>query len=423
MIDIELFRKDPKIYDAEIKKRGMKIDTSQGVLLDIEKRKLTFKVDELRAEKNEASKIIPILKGEKKSKVIVEMKEINSNLKEFEEKLDEFEKQYKIHFSSYPNLTHKTTPVGPDESGNMVHSMSGEKPEFSFEPKNHIELGTALDILDEERARKVSGSRFVYIKNEGVLLEFALVQFVLNTLVLRGFMPLIPPTLVREEAMYGTGFFPVEASQYYKTELDDLYLIGTSEVPLCAYHSGEFLDASKLPLKYAAFSTCFRREAGTYGKDMGGMFRVHQFDKVEMFIFSHPDKSWEEYESLRETLEEIMKSLGLHYRIMNMCTGDIGMPNAKKYDLEAWLPGQKNYRELASCSHDTEFQSRRLNIKFKDGKKKDLVHTMNSTACAVGRTLIAIYENYQNEDGSITIPDVLVPYMGGMKRISKKDNQ
>ena len=421
MIDMELFRKDSKIYNTEIKKRGMKIDTSQGISLDSEKRKLTFKVDELRAKKNEASKIIPTLKGEEKSRVIAEMKETNSGLKEFVEKLEKLEKQYKIHFSAYPNLTHETTPVGPDESGNVVHSVNGEKPEFGFEPKNHIELGTELDILDEERARKVSGSRFVYIKNEGVLLEFALVQFVLNTLVAKGFMPLIPPTLVREEAMYGTGFFPVEASQYYKTELDDLYLIGTSEVPLCAYHGGESLDASKLPLKYTAFSTCFRREAGTYGKDMGGMFRVHQFDKVEMFIFSHPDKSWEEYESLRDILEEIMKSLGFHYRMMNMCTGDIGTPNAKKYDLEAWLPGQKNYRELASCSHDTEFQSRRLNIKFKDGKKKDLVHTMNSTACAVGRTLIAIYENYQNEDGSITIPDVLVPYMGGINKITREN--
>lgn len=420
MIDIELFRRDPKIYDAEIKKRGMKIDTSLGISLDNKKRKLKFKVDELRAKKNDASKIVPTLKGEEKNKLIAEMKEINAGLKEFEEKLNEFEKQYRIHFSAYPNLTHESTPVGPDESGNIVHSVQGTKPEFDFNPKNHIELGTALDILDEERARKVSGSRFVYIKNEGVLLEFALVQFVLNVLVAKGFAPLIPPTLVREEAMYGTGFFPVEASQYYKTELDDLYLIGTSEVPLCAYHSGEFLDIGKLPLKYAAFSTCFRREAGTHGKDLGGMFRVHQFDKVEMFIFTHPDNSWEEYEALRETLEEIMKSLGFHYRMMNMCTGDIGTPNAKKYDLEAWLPGQKNYRELASCSHDTEFQSRRLNIKFKDGKNKGLVHTMNSTACAVGRTLIAIYENYQNEDGTITIPDVLVPYMGGMKKITRE---
>ncbi len=264
---------------------------------------------------------------------------------------------------------------------------------------------------------------FVFIKNEGVLLEFALIQYVLNLLIKKGFIPLIPPSLVNEKAMYGTGFFPVEESQFYKTELDDLYLTGTSEVPLCAYHSGEFLDAGSLPLKYTAFSTCFRREAGTYGKDMGGMFRVHQFDKMEMFVFAHPDNSWEEYERLRDTLEELIKCLGIHYRIMNMCTGDIGTPNAKKYDLEAWLPGQGKYRELASCSHDTDFQARRLNIKYRDGKDKNLVHTMNSTACAVGRTLIAIYENYQDSGGNIVVPDVLVPYMGGRKIIQRKNKK
>jgi len=230
----------------------------------------------------------------------------------------------------------------------------------------------------------------------------------------------VPPLLVREAAMYGTGFFPVEKTQYYKTELDDLFLIGTSEVPICAYHSNEFLDIDMLPLKYAAFSTCFRREAGTYGKDLGGLFRVHQFDKIEMFIFAHPEKSWEEYEKLRGALEEIMQRLKLHYRIVNMCTGDIGTPNAKKYDLEAWLPGQKRYRELASCSHDTDFQARRLNIKYRDGKKKGLVHTMNSTACAIGRTLIAIYESYQDGDENIKIPEVLQPYMGGIEVISRK---
>lgn len=419
MIDIELFRKNPEIYKKEIAGRGLKIDVSKGVSLDRERRDVAFKVDELRAKKNEASKIIPTLKGEEKNEIISQMKEINASLKEFEKRLDELEEEYKLHFSAYPNLSHETTPVGPDESGNVLESTEGKKPEFDFNPKNHIELGTALDILDEERAAKVSGSRFVFLKNEAVLLEFALIQYVLNILIKKGFIPLIPPILVREDAMYGTGFFPVEASQYYKTELDDLYLIGTSEVPLCSYHGKEVLEADTLPLKYTAFSSCFRREAGTYGKDMGGMFRVHQFDKVEMFIFSHPDNSWEEYDKLKDILEEIMKGLGLHYRIMNMCTGDIGTPNAKKYDLEAWLPGQKNYRELASCSHDTDFQSRRLNIKYKDGKKKGLVHTMNSTACAVGRTLIAIYENYQEGDGSITIPEVLQPYMGGIKKISK----
>jgi len=423
MIDLEIFRKDPEVFKSEIKKRGLKIDTGIGLKLDKERRDLILEVDRLRSDKNKASKIIPALKGEKRNKKISQMKKINDDLKKLEERLAEAEEKFIVHFSKYPNLSHSTTPVGKDESGNIVQSYFGKKLEFDFKPKNHIELGTNLDILDEKRAAKISGSRFVFLKNEGVLLELALVQYVLNALIKKGFTPLLPPFLVKEKAMYGTGFFPVEKTQYYKTELDDLFLIGTSEVPLCAYHSDEFLDAGVLPLKYTAFSTCFRREAGTYGKDLGGMLRVHQFDKVEMFIFAHPEKSWEEYERLKDNLEEIMQGLGFHYRIVNMCTGDIGTPNAKKYDLEAWLPGQNNYRELASCSHDTDFQARRLNIKYRDGKRKELVHTMNSTACAVGRTLIAIYENYQDRDGNIKIPEVLLPYMNGIDIISAKKDK
>jgi len=423
MIDLELFRKNPQIFESEMKKRGLKIDTGAGLELDRKKRELILKIDKLRFEKNLASKIIPGLKGEEKNKKIDRMKKINEDLKKAEAELSDVEDKFLVHFSTYPNLSHSTTPVGKDESGNVVQSYHGKKPEFDFKLKNHIDLGVSLDIVDEKRAAKISGSRFAFLKNEAVLLEFALVQYVLSILTHKGFTPLMPPFLVKEMAMYGTGFFPVEKTQYYKTELDDLFLIGTSEVPLCAYHSNEFLDADILPLKYTAFSTCFRREAGTYGKDLGGLFRVHQFDKVEMLIFAHPERSWEEYERLRETLEEIMQGLGLHYRIVNMCTGDIGAPNAKKYDLEAWLPGQNNYRELASCSHDTDFQSRRLNIKYRDGKKKELVHTMNSTACAVGRTLIAIYENYQDSNGNIGIPEVLLPYMGGIKIISRKKDK
>lgn len=232
---------------------------------------------------------------------------------------------------------------------------------------------------------------------------------------------MIPPVLVKERAMYGTGFLPAEKNQYYKIEADELFLVGTAEVSLCSYHADEVLQISQLPKKYCGFSTCFRREAGSYGKDLGGMFRVHQFDKIEMFIFSVPERSWDDYEFLRETLEEIFKGLKIHYRILNMCTGDIGNPNAKKYDLEAWLPGQGAYRELASCSNDTDYQSRRLNIKYSDeNNKKEFVHTMNSTACAIGRTLIAIYENYQDKNGNIRIPDVLIPYMNGIEIISLK---
>ena len=420
MIDLELLRKNPEVFKEEIKKRGIKLDVNTDIELEKERRNLIFRGDELRSKKNDASKMIPKLKGAKKEKIIADMKQLNNDLKKIEVELNKIERKFFLHLSNYPNISHPTTPVGKDEKDNKVMYHIGEKPDFDFKPENHIELGTSLDILDEKRAAKISGSRFIFLKNENVILEFALIQYVLNILIKKGFIPLIPPVLVKEKSMYGTGFFPAEKSQYYKTELDDLYLIGTAEVPLCAYHSDEILDSDSLPLKYTAYSTCFRREAGSYGKDLGGMFRVHQFNKIEMFIFSHPGNSWDEYEKLRETLEDIVKGLKLHYRILNMCTGDIGAPNAKKYDLEVWLPGQDRYREVASCSHDTDFQARRLNIKYNDGSMKGFVHTMNSTACAIGRMLIAIMENYQDKDGNIVIPDVLIQYMGGKNIISSK---
>ena len=420
MIDLELLRKNPEVFKEEIKKRGIKLDVNTDIELEKERRNLIFRGDELRSKKNDASKMIPKLKGAEKEKIIADMKQLNNDLKKIEVELNKIERKFFLHLSNYPNISHPTTPVGKDEKDNKVMYHIGEKPDFDFKPENHIELGTSLDILDEKRAAKISGSRFIFLKNENVILEFALIQYVLNILIKKGFIPLIPPVLVKEKSMYGTGFFPAEKTQYYKTELDDLYLIGTAEVPLCAYHSDEILDSDSLPLKYTAYSTCFRREAGSYGKDLGGMFRVHQFNKIEMFIFSHPGNSWDEYEKLRETLEDIVKGLKLHYRILNMCTGDIGAPNAKKYDLEVWLPGQDRYREVASCSHDTDFQARRLNIKYNDGSMKGFVHTMNSTACAIGRMLIAIMENYQDKDGNIVIPDVLIQYMGGKDIISSK---
>lgn len=407
--------------ETEIRKRGMSLDVNVGLELDRRRRNLLVKIETLRARKNEASKIIAGARGEEREKLVSEMRKLNQNLKKWEDELRGVEEKLFSYLSYYPNISHPSVPVGSDETANVVLRYHGEKPEFDFEPKTHIELGVALDILDEVRAAKVSGSRFVFLKNEAVLLEFALVQYVLNILMKKGFVPMIPPVLVKERAMFGTGFLPVEETQYYKTSLDDLYLVGTSEVPLCAYHSDEFLDAGELPKKYAGFSTCFRREAGSYGRDLGGMFRVHQFDKVEMFVYAHPSNSWEEFEKLRENLEEIMKGLGLHYRIVDICTGELGTPNARKYDLEAWLPGQQNYRELASCSHDTDFQARRLNIKYKDENgKKGFVHTMNSTACAIGRTLIAIFENYQDIYGNIRVPEALLPYMGGIEMIIRK---
>jgi len=421
LIDLDLFRKNPEIFKAEIKKRNMQVDVDADIKADKQRRKLIAAVDELRAKKNENSKKMPKLTGEEKTQVISDMKKINDELESLEADLEKANIEFMERMAVYPNISHSSTPVGKNEKDNIPVFFWGEKPCFDFTAKNHAELGRNLDILDDERGAKVSGARFVYIKNEAVFLEFALIQYVLNILYAKGFVPVIPPVLVKEKAMYGTGFLPAEKTQYYKTEIDDLFLIGTAEVPLCSYHADDTLDIKDLPSKYCGFSTCFRREAGSYGKDMGGMFRVHQFDKIEMFIFSHPENSWRDYEFLKATLEEVFRGLKIHYRILNMCTGDIGSPNSKKYDLEAWLPGQNAYRELASCSNDTDFQSRRLNIKYKDENgSKGLVHTMNSTACAVGRTLIAIYENYQDKDGNIRIPDVLLPYMNGIEYITKK---
>ncbi|MDD3520683.1 MAG: serine--tRNA ligase [Actinomycetota bacterium] len=421
MIDIDLFRKSPEIFREEIKKRNMKIDIDKDIEFDAARRKLIAEVDELRALKNENSKRMPKLSGEEREQAISEMKKINERLGIMEKDLLDKNEEFNLRLSNYPNISHESTPVGKDENDNVPISFFGDKREFDFEIKNHIELGKSLDILDDEKGAQLSGARFVYLKNEAVFLEFALINYVLKILYSKGFSPVIPPVLVKERAMYGTGFLPAEKNQYYKIESDELYLVGTAEVPLCSYHADDVLEAESLPMKYCGFSTCFRREAGSYGKDMGGMFRVHQFDKIEMFIFSNPENSWDNYEFLRDTLEEIFKGLKLHYRILNMCTGDIGSPNAKKYDLEAWLPGQGAYRELASCSNDTDYQSRRLNIKYKDSNNnKGFVHTMNSTACAVGRTLIAIYENYQDYKGNIRIPEVLIPYMNGIEIISSK---
>ena len=320
--------------------------------------------------------------------------------------------------SQLPNITHESVPEGRDESGNQEVKTWGNKPKFDFKAKDHAELGAALDLIDTERGAKVSGARFWYLKNDLVMLEFSLIQYAANFMRGKGFTPMLPPMLVREAAMFGTGFFPADKNEVYKVNADedDLYLIGTAEVPLASYHAGEVIDVSE-PKKYFGFSSCFRREAGTYGKDMSGIIRGHQFDKVEMFVFCREEDSWDMHEEMLAISEKFWQSLKIPYHVLNMCSGDIGAPNAKKYDIEGWFPGQNAYRELASCSNDTDFQSRRLSIKYKDGNESKFVHTLNNTVCAMGRTMIAIMENYQQKDGSIEIPKVLRDYMGGQKKI------
>ncbi len=421
MIDIKFIIEHPGLIKQGAAKKHVKVDIDKIVELYNERKEKIQKFESLRARQNEVSKLIPTT--DDKTSLLEEMKNVKEEIKKLEPSIETLEKEIEELALLVPNPPLDSVPEGKDEESNKVIKTHGKKPKFDFEPKDHIELGKSLDIIDIERGVRASGARFYYLKNEAALLEFALIQHIIHKLNSKGFSPIIPPVLVKEEAMYATGFFPADRNEIYHVnpEDDDLYLVGTSEVPLTMLHAKEILEEEKLPLRYCGFSTCFRREAGSYGKDTAGIIRVHQFDKIEMFSFCHPDKSAEEHELIRETEEEIMQELGFHYQIVNICGGDLGAPAAKKYDIEVWIPTQEKFRELTSCSNCTNYQSRRSKIKFKnkEGKNENL-HTLNGTAVAIGRTLVAILENYQNADGSVTIPEVLQPYMGGRTKIENK---
>jgi seryl-tRNA synthetase len=309
-----------------------------------------------------------------------------------------------------PNIPLPGVPDGGEEDSVVLRHV-GTPPEFDFAVKDHLDLGIALDMIDMERGAKVSGSRFAYLKGDLVLLQFALVRYGLDIIGAKGFRPVIPPVLVREEAMFGTGFFPTDRAQVYET-VDGDCLVGTSEVPLAAMHMQEFLEAEKLPLRYAGYSSCFRREAGAAGRDTRGILRVHQFDKLEMFSFCLPEQSAFEHELILSAEEEILQGLGIPYRVVNIAAGDLGAPAAQKFDCEAWMPGQQQYREVTSCSNCTDYQARRLDCRYRTEKGPRFVHTLNGTGIAVGRTLIAIMENYQRADGTIAVPKVLQPLLG-----------
>ncbi len=412
MLDIKFIRENPEIVREEIRKRNMKIDLDSFLNLDEQKRKLQQEVEDLRKKQNEANKILSQNKDEK---ILSEMKKIKLSLSELEPELKSLEEKIKNILLELPNITHESVPIGKDENDNVVIKKWGEKPEFDFKPKEHYEIETVKNLIDTERGAKVSGARFWYLKGDLARLEFALMQYAFEFYANKGFEPMIVPMIVREQAMYGTGFFPADKNEIYSVNADDdnLFLVGTAEVSLAAYHMNEVLNLEKGSKKYMGHSSCFRREAGTYGKDTKGILRGHQFNKIEMFIFCKPEESWNLYEDLLKCAEEFMQSLGLHYQVLNMCTSDIGAPNAKKYDIETWMPGQNKYRETNSCSNDTDFQARRLNCKFtdKNGKKK-FVHTLNNTGCADLRVLIAILENYQQKDGTVIVPEVLRKWMG-----------
>ena len=411
MIDVRLLREDLDAVRRAYDRRGGIADLDRIVELDERHRGLLREVEDLRAEQNRASKAIGQAAPDDRPAAIATAKKLSERLKSLEPDLDKMESDLQRLLSYLPNLPHESVPNGLTEEDNVVEREVGPKPEFDFEAKDHVALGEGLGIFDGERGAKTSGSRFVYLTGDGVLLELALVRFALDVLSETGFKPVVPPVLVREHAMYGTGFLPAEEHEFYRDERDDLYLVGTSEVPLAAMHSDEVLAEEDLPIRYAGFSPCFRREAGTYGKDTKGLVRVHQFDKVEQFSFTHPDRSWDEYETIRSNQERILQALEIPYQVLVMCAGDLGGSAAKKVDHEAWLPGARRHLEVTSATNATDYQARRLNVRFK-GEGRGLVHTLNGTACAVGRMLVALLENHQRGDGSVGIPQALVPYTG-----------
>jgi seryl-tRNA synthetase len=412
VLDVRAIREDPDRFRKGLARRNLADAVDLILALDERRRQLTVRVEELRAEQNRSSKAIGRAEGEDKQRLIGEVARVSAEVKEHEPQLEQVEAELSDLLARTPNVPHESAPDGFTDEDAVEVRRHGEPPAFEFQPRDHAVLGELLGMLDTERGARTSGSRFVYLLGDIVQVQFALVRHALDILTVRGFVPVIPPVLVREEAMFGSGFLPTDEVNIYVTSPDELYLVGTSEVSLAAFHAGEILDEADLPIRYAGYSTCFRREAGTYGKDMGGMFRVHQFDKVEMFSFARPEESWDELEFILGIEEEILGRLDVPYRVTNTAAGDLGSAAAKKYDLEAWLPGQDRYRELTSCSNYTDYGARRGQTRIRRSSGEvEVLHTLNGTATAIGRTLIAILENNQRADGSVALPTALHAYL------------
>jgi seryl-tRNA synthetase len=401
VIDLRAARSDPDGFRTALARKGP-TDAFEA-LLEADRRWLALvpRVDELRASTK--------LKGKPTPEQLEELQRVKVELKTAEDDLAAAARERDELLDRVANPPAADTPDGAAEEDAEIVREWGEKPAFDFEPRDHVDLSAPHGWIDVERGAKVAGSRFVYRVGDVALLEFALFRWALDRVVRKGHVPMLPPVLVREQAMYGTGFFPSEKGDFYEVPSDDLYLVGTSEVPLAAYHAQEELPADGLPLRYAAYSTCFRREAGAAGKDTRGIFRVHQFDKVEMFVFCEPERSGEEHERLLAIEEELVQELGLPYRVLNIAAGDLGAPAAKKYDIEAWFPGQGRYRELTSTSNTTDFQARRLDVRYRRDGKLTHVHTLNGTAITA-RAMVAVMENFQEADGTVRVPPALVEF-------------
>lgn len=422
MLDLKLIRAEPGMVKEKLKKRELPGDTIDFILkLDEQRRKILFDATNLKEQRNQVSEEIGLLKREKKDAQdkILAMREVSAKIKEMDSGIKSIEEKIQKSLLEIPNMVDDSVPVGPDEKSNIEIRKWGTPREFDFEPQPHWDLGEKLNMLDFERGAKIASARFTVLKNKGARLERALINFMLDIHTKEhGYQEMFPPFLVNAKTMTGTGQLPKFENDLFKSN-DELFLIPTAEVPLTNLHQGEILSEAELPLYYTAYTACFRREAGSYGKDVRGLIRQHQFNKVELVKLCKPQDSFQELEKLTQNAETVLQRLELPYRIVTLSTGDIGFSAAKTYDLEVWLPAQNKYREISSCSNCTDFQARRANIRYRlqHTGKVDFVHTLNGSGIAVGRTMVAILENYQEKDGSIMIPEALRPYMDGINKI------
>ena len=412
MIDIKFLRDNPDVVRASQKGRGEDVTIVDKVLKSDEARRVALSdFETLRAEQNTLSKAVASAKGDEKNSLLENAKALANRVKDADSKRAELEEATKNLAMQLSNILDPAAPVGKDEDFVVLEHV-GTPRTFDFEAKDHVELGKLLGAIDTERGAKVAGSRSYYLTGSGAMLEFALVNYAIASALKAGFTPVIPPVLVNPSAMEGTGFLGQAAENVYHLEKDGLYLVGTSEVPLAAFHMDEILPVEKLPIRYAGYSSCFRREAGTYGKDTRGIIRVHQFDKVEMFSFCHPDQAQEEHKRLLQWEKDFLNAMEIPYRVIDVASGDLGSSANRKFDIEAWIPTQNAYREVTSTSNCTEFQARRLNIRYKDADGTKSVATLNGTLVAIPRMIVAILENHQNADGTVNIPAALQPFLG-----------
>ena len=424
MLDQKFLENNLELVKEKVALRGMDLDFGELQSLNNDRKRVIVEVETLEHERNLGSKKVGELKREgsdgEADKLSKEMKDISNKIKELNTKRSEIEEQYRQLMLHIPNIPHQSVPAGKDESDNQEIKKWGKPHDFDFEIKDHVEIGSGLDILDLPRAAKITGSRFALYKGLGAKLERSLINFMLDIHINEhGYLEVLPPFIANTSSFIGTGNLPKFEEDLFKLSDTDYYLIPTAEVPVTNINSNEILDEDELTIKYAAYTPCFRKEAGSYGKDIHGIFRQHQFNKVELVKLTTPGKSYEELEKLTNDAAKILELLKLPYRIVVLCTGDMGFSSAKTYDIEVWIPSENRYREISSCSNFESFQARRANIKFRTGKggKTDFIHTLNGSGVAIGRTFIAILENYQQEDGSVKVPEVLVPYMNGIEVI------